>query len=827
MAFTKITSDGIGDNAVTSDKIASGAITVADISDSTITGAKLADSTVTASKLHTTAITDKLGYTPVNATTVSEFYSKGTPTFTFNYSIDNPNAYGTADNDYFGTPLAVSGDLALISARLEDDAGGTQSGKVYVYNLATNTLVQTLSNPTGYSTSASDYFGSSLAINGTTAVVGADQEHDATGNYSGKAYIFNASTGSLLRTLDNPTPVGTGASDRFGTSVALSGDGTYTYVSAPYEEYDTNVSNSGSGKVYVFNTSTGSLVYTIDDPNAYGTRAGDSFGFAIVATGSYLAVAAIGEADANNTSSGKVYVFSVTGSGVTLLYTLNNPNPVITATADNFGRAMTISSTKLVVGSREQSGAYTASGYAFVYDLATGTLLHSLANPNAYATPSNDQFGEAFGISGDILVIGARGETDATSDSYVGKVYVYNINTGALLSTLNDPNKYGATHADQYGTSIAASGSHVIIGASNEGSTTGSGVVYKYTAATPTTLSATTVTGVSPTEVSDKANTSTGYFDLPSGTTAQRPGSANTGNFRYNSEVNAPEYYNGTTWLSLGTLDGSTENRAAPSALYLRNTVGLTTSGVYWIKTPNMTQAVQVYCDLSYDNGGYMLLAYGYVASANDSSSNRAIPNLNHDGTAWSYTPTSRASANGLVLSPNSQKSALLLAKSSTTMIMAAGGNPSSGGIDGYSYVYRFPIPDPTALTFNNHSYYYNSSMTNVSVTVTGLKGDTGTWTRYTIKEAIGASWGDSYPSGYGCIENSTPKNANWDYGPFFPSIHSGSRSPAASNPTVVTSSPDIGVNGYGVGAQSYTYRGWYGAGIGVNQTGQTSIWVK
>jgi hypothetical protein len=315
---------------------------------------------------------------------------------------------------------------------------------------------------------------------------------------------------------------------------------------------------------------------------------------------------------------------------------------------------------------------------------------------------------------------------------------------------------------------------------------------------------------------------------LPSGTTAQRPASPTKGMMRYNTDLNVPEHYNGTSWTTLGALDGSTSSQAAPSALYLKNTAGLSTSGVYWIKTSNMSQAVQVYCDLSYDGGGYMLLAYGYVATASDSSSNKAIPNLNHDGTAWSYSPTSRASSNGLVLSPSSQKSALLLAKSSSTMIMAAGGNPTTGGIDNYTYVYRFGIPDPTALTFNNHSYYYNSSMTNTGgFTVTGLKGDIGTWTRYTIKEAIGSSWGDSYPTGYGAIESTTPKNGTWDYGPFFPSIHSGSRNSAPTNPTVVTSSPDIGVNGYTAGAQSYTYRGWYGAGIAHGQTGQTSIWVK
>lgn len=483
-----------------------------------------------------TTITNSLA-SKASASTLSEFYAKGTPTFTFNYSIDNPNAYGTADNDGFGSPLAISGDLAVISAKSEDDAGGTQSGKVYIYNIATNTLVQTISNPTGYSTSANDYFGTAVAINGNTVIVGADQEGDTSGTLSGKAYMFNATTGSLIRTLDNPSPVGTGSWDRFGTAVAFSGDGTYTYVSAPYEEYDG--STSDSGKVYVYNTSTGSLVYTIDNPNGYSTRVGDAFGWTLAANGSYLAVNAINEDDASNSGAGKVYVFSVTGSGVQLLYTLNNPNPVATATADQFGRALTMSSTRLVVGSREQSGAYTASGYAYVYNLETGALLYSIANPNAYDTPSNDQFGESLGIAGDLLIIGARGETDPTSSSYVGKVYVYNINTGSLLSTINDPNKYGSTHSDTFGNAIAASGSHVLISATTEGAVSGSGVVYKYTSATPITLSASSITA-------------TNNLQLPVGTTAQRPGTPTVGMTRFNTDINSVEAYHSTKgWIAL------------------------------------------------------------------------------------------------------------------------------------------------------------------------------------------------------------------------------------------------------------------------------------
>ena len=51
------------------------------------------------------------------------------------HTLHNPNAYGTSANDYFGWAVAISGNLAVIGARYEDDAGGTDSGKVYLYNL--------------------------------------------------------------------------------------------------------------------------------------------------------------------------------------------------------------------------------------------------------------------------------------------------------------------------------------------------------------------------------------------------------------------------------------------------------------------------------------------------------------------------------------------------------------------------------------------------------------------------------------------------------------------------------------------------------------------
>ncbi len=54
------------------------------------------------------------------------------------------------------------------------------------------------------------------------------------------------------------------------------------------------------------------------------------------------------------------------------------------------------------------------------------------------------------------------------------------------------------------------------------------------------------VTPPTATAVSDQANTSTGYFDIPAGTTAQRPGSPATGNMRWNTTDEALEHYSGS-----------------------------------------------------------------------------------------------------------------------------------------------------------------------------------------------------------------------------------------------------------------------------------------
>jgi hypothetical protein len=59
------------------------------------------------------------------------------------------------------------------------------------------------------------------------------------------------------------------------------------------------------------------------------------------------------------------------------------------------------------------------------------------------------------------------------------------------------------------------------------------------------------IISTTPAAVSDQDNTATGYFDLPVGSTAQRPGTPANGMLRYNSTTNRVESYQNGAWISV------------------------------------------------------------------------------------------------------------------------------------------------------------------------------------------------------------------------------------------------------------------------------------
>ena len=236
--------------------------------------------------------------------------------------------------------IALSDNYVIVSAPSANVSSG--SGQAFVFNLSAGSLLYTFDNPNPVSTN--DRFGGTtstyhsptmLAISDNFAIVGAPEENDASGNKSGKAYVFDLSDGSLAYTLDNPNPVGTSTEDYFGMAVALDDD--FVIVGAPYE--DDAVSNSYPGKAYIYSLTDGSLVRTLDDPNAFGTTDGDRFGHSVAIYDGIAIVSADREDDGSGTSSnssGKVYIFnagseSAAPSGPTPIWSLSGDSATFAA----------------------------------------------------------------------------------------------------------------------------------------------------------------------------------------------------------------------------------------------------------------------------------------------------------------------------------------------------------------------------------------------------------------------------------------------------------------------------------------------------------------
>ena len=447
----------------------------------------------------------------LNSFTVTADCTVVPPAFGFYKVLDNPNAYTTSVGDFFGISTDVSDNYFIVGASQEDEAGGSGSGKAYIYSTSTGALLYTLNNPNAYNTVASDQFGLTVAISNNYAIVGAYPEDDAGGSASGKAYIYSTSTGSLLYTLNNPNAYGTSADDNFGFSLDISDN--YAIVSAYQEDDATGLS---SGKAYIYSTSTGSLLYTLNNPNPFDIGTSDFFGQSVGISNNYAIVGAPGEDETGNLGSGKAYIYSTsTGS---LLYTLDNPNAYSTSAGDSFGSAVAISNNYVIVSAiSEDDVGGGSSGKAYIFSTADWSLLYTLDNSNAYDTSLNDQFGTSVAISDNFALVGAWSEDDVGGTSS-GKAYIFSTASGALLSTLDNPNAYNISPNDNFSrNNIGISNNYAIISAYNEDDAGGasSGKAYIYTNITAKQTSAPTPTGLS---FVVSATSTTGSITIPATT---------------------------------------------------------------------------------------------------------------------------------------------------------------------------------------------------------------------------------------------------------------------------------------------------------------------
>ena len=171
-------------------------------------------------------------------------------------------------SDRFGQSVASIGSNVIVGA-----PGDSNAGAVYVFDGANGSILLTIPNPdTG--AASNPQFGFSVAAVGGNILVGAPSYDIPTAGRIGRAVLFDGTTGDLLLTIPNPTPI---VAENFGFSVAAMGEDLL--VGAASDVVDGII---GAGSAYVFDGITGSLLLTIPNPDP---AQHDKFGWSVAGVG--------------------------------------------------------------------------------------------------------------------------------------------------------------------------------------------------------------------------------------------------------------------------------------------------------------------------------------------------------------------------------------------------------------------------------------------------------------------------------------------------------------------------------------------------------------
>src|SRR5439155_610697 len=149
-----------------------------------------------------------------------------------------PDGAGSA---FFGYSVAVSGDTAVVGAYYDDTPAGTDAGSASVFVRSGTTWTQQ-AHLTAADGAAYDDFGTSVAVSGDTAVVGAYLDDTPAGADAGSASVFVRS-GTTWTQQAHLTAADGAAYDYFGVSVAVSGN---TAVVGAYYDDTPAGRNAGS-----------------------------------------------------------------------------------------------------------------------------------------------------------------------------------------------------------------------------------------------------------------------------------------------------------------------------------------------------------------------------------------------------------------------------------------------------------------------------------------------------------------------------------------------------------------------------------------------------
>jgi len=365
-----------------------------------------------------------------------------------------------AGYDHFGTAVAISGSTALIAAPEVTVDGNTSQGVVYVYQLGDDGSWSPTQKLVASDGAAFNEFGWAIALSGRTAVISAINAKIGDNISQGAAYVFvQADDGSWSETqklvASDGQPV-----DWFGSAVAVSG--STIAIGAYGAHYDDQAMR---GALYVFNPVDGSWTQTqqlvADDGDV-----GDQLGMSIALSDSTLLASAPGKTLGENYAQGAVYAFTATGGVWTQAQKIlaedgtasDQLGSALALEGDTalIGAVWHHSGHGVVYALDRVDGVWTATQQLAATDGAT-------PRPAGIGLPTTDNFGMSLALHGGTALIGAD-DISVNGNDGQGVAYQFARQGGTWSSTLTFVASDGMVN-DFLGCAVAFDGANVLAGA--------------------------------------------------------------------------------------------------------------------------------------------------------------------------------------------------------------------------------------------------------------------------------------------------------------------------------------------------------------------------
>lgn len=297
-----------------------------------------------------------------------------------------------------------------------------------------------------------DLFGTSVAIDGAYAVVGAP----GVSSSAGAAYVFKRERDGTFTQIDTLTAGDAAADDLFGSSVAIQKD--TIIVGAPGDDSD-------EGAAYAFKRQRDGTYLQVDKLTAEDNAAGDLFGTSVAFDKNTAVIGAPGD----NAAAGSVYVFRRLRDGAWDQVTrLGATTPAADA---DFGASVDVEKTTILVGA---PGATSDAGAAYVFepnDEGAWTQVDTFTSEDSDAS---DLFGASVSLDKTTALLGAPGDDSAT-----GAAYIFTRDPDGLWEQADKLIAEDDAVSDDVGTSVALEGTTAIVGAPGDDSDRGAVFIFR------------------------------------------------------------------------------------------------------------------------------------------------------------------------------------------------------------------------------------------------------------------------------------------------------------------------------------------------------------